>query len=68
MRKKNSAGHIDRSETLDDFLARDGLLVETEDSAIKEIIADQIRIARGTHDLSRTEIAARRKTNWRKPV
>jgi len=32
-------------ETFDDFLEKDGLLVETEDAAIKQIIADQIRTA-----------------------
>ncbi len=29
----------------DEFLAKEGLLAETEDAAIKEIIADQIKIA-----------------------
>jgi hypothetical protein len=31
-------------ETFDEFLAKDGILAETEDAAVKEIIADQIRI------------------------
>ena len=38
-------GHINRSEIFDEFLAKDGLLSETEDAAIKEIIADQIKVA-----------------------
>ena len=38
-------GHIDRSESFDEFLAKDGLLAETEDAALKEIIADQIKVA-----------------------
>jgi hypothetical protein len=33
--------HIDCSETFDEFLAKDGILTETEDAAIKEIIADK---------------------------
>ena len=39
-------GSIDRSETFDEFLAKQGLLGETEDAAIKEIIVDQIKVAR----------------------
>jgi antitoxin HicB len=42
---KTNKGTIDRSETLDEFLAKDGLLAETEDAALKEIIADQIKAA-----------------------
>jgi antitoxin HicB len=38
-------GSVDRSETFDDFLEKDGLLAETEDAAIKQIIADRIRAA-----------------------
>jgi hypothetical protein len=38
-------GSIDRSETFGEFLAKDGLLGETEDAALKEIIADQIKVA-----------------------
>ncbi len=43
MSKSQQNKHIDRSETLDEFLAKDGILAETEDAAIKEIIADQTR-------------------------
>ena len=42
---KNTKGSIDRSETFDEFLAKEGLLAETEDAALKEIIADQIKVA-----------------------
>jgi hypothetical protein len=42
---KAKKGYIDRSETFDEFLAKDGLLGETEDTALKEIIADQIKVA-----------------------
>jgi antitoxin HicB len=38
---KKRKGSIDRSETFDEFLAKEGLLAETEDAAIKEIIADR---------------------------
>ena len=43
--KKRAKGYIDRSETFDEFLAKDGLLAETEDAALKEIIADQLKVA-----------------------
>jgi hypothetical protein len=38
-------GQVDHTETFDEFLAGDGILAETEDAAIKEILADQIRVA-----------------------
>ena len=56
---------IDRSETFDEFLAKDGLLAETEDAAIKEIIADQIKVAMHKKGLSKTAMAARMKTSRR---
>jgi antitoxin HicB len=65
MKKKISKGHIDRSETFDEFLAKDGILAETEDVAIKEIIADQIKVAMDKQGLSKTEMAARMKTSRR---
>ena len=65
MAKKSRKGGIDRSETFDDFLAKDGILAETEDAAIKEIIADQIKVAMGKQKLSKTEMAARMKTSRR---
>ena len=43
--KKTAKGFIDRSETFDEFLAKDGLLAQTEDAALKEVIADQIKVA-----------------------
>lgn len=58
-------GFVDRSETFDDFLARDGLLAETEDAAIKDVIADQIRVAMDKQGLTKTEMAARMKTSRR---
>ena len=58
-------GYIDRSETFDEFLDKDGLLAETEDAAIKQIIADQIKVAMGKQRLSKTAMAARMKTSRR---
>jgi antitoxin HicB len=62
---KKKIGSIDRSETFDQFLEKDGLLAETEDAAIKEIIADQIRVAMDENQLSKSEMAARMKTSRR---
>lgn len=58
-------GHIDRSETFDEFLAKDGLLAETEEAALKEIIADQIKVAMDVEGLSKTAMAARMNTSRR---
>jgi len=58
-------GYIDRSETFDEFLDKDGLLAETEDAAIKRIIADQIKVAMDKQHLSKTAMAARMKTSRR---
>jgi antitoxin HicB len=58
-------GFVDRSETFDDFLEQDGLLAETEDAAIKQIIADQIRAAMDKQRVSKTAMAARMKTSRR---
>ncbi|HUZ32879.1 MAG TPA: Fis family transcriptional regulator [Xanthobacteraceae bacterium] len=64
-RAKPKRGSIDRSETFDSFLEKEGLLAETEDAAIKEIIADQIMVAMGEQHLSKSEMAARMKTSRR---
>ena len=63
--RKKKKGSIDRSESFDEFLAREGLLAETEDAAIKEIIADQIKLAMDKKGLSKTAMAARMKTSRR---
>lgn len=63
--RQKKKGSIDRSESFDEFLAREGLLAETEDAAIKEIIADQIRVAMDKKRLSKTAMAARMKTSRR---
>jgi len=65
MKKKRTKGSIDRSETFDEFLAKDGLLAETEDAALKEIIADQIKVAMKAEGLTKTAMATRMKTSRR---
>lgn len=62
---KKRKGSIDRGETFDEFLANEGLLAEAEDTAIKEIIADQIKIAMDEQRLSKSEMAIRMKTSRR---
>lgn len=64
-KRKKKKGYIDRSETFDSFLAKQSLLAETEDEAIKQIIADQIRVAMDKQGLTKTEMAARMKTSRR---
>ena len=64
-KKKTKNGYVDRSETFDEFLAKDGLLAETEDAALKEIIADQIRVAMSAEGLTKSAMAARMKTSRR---
>ena len=62
-RKKK--GYVDRTETFDEFLAKDGLLAETEDAALKAVISDQIIVAMNEGGLSKTAMAARMKTSRR---
>jgi antitoxin HicB len=58
-------GRIDRSETFDEFLATEGILAETEEAALKQVIADQIKAAMQTEGLSKTDMAARMMTSRR---
>lgn len=60
---KRRKGRIDRSETFDKFLAKD--LAETEDAAIEEVIADQIKVAMGKQGLTKAQMTARMKTSRR---
>jgi hypothetical protein len=62
---KKRRGHIDRSETFDELLAKDGLLADTENAALKEIIADQIVVAMKQERLTKTAMAARMHTSRR---
>jgi len=64
-RRARKKGYIDRRESFDEFLAKDGLLAEAEDSAIKEIVADQLKVAMEKQKLSKTAMAARMKTSRR---
>ncbi len=57
--KQEKKDTVDRSESFDAFLKRDGLLAETEDAAIKEIIADQIKVAMDRQGLSKTATTPR---------
>lgn len=63
--RKKKRGSIDRSESFDEFLAGHGLLAQAEDAAVKEIIADQIKVAMDKNGLSKTAMAARMKTSRR---
>jgi DNA-directed RNA polymerase beta subunit len=62
---KRKKGYVDRTETFDEFLEKDGLLAETEEAALKEIIADQIKIAMTQENLTKTAMAARMQTSRR---
>lgn len=56
-------GHIDRSESFDEFLASDGLLEETEEIALKQVIADQVAAAMVANGLTKKEMAERMHTS-----
>jgi antitoxin HicB len=51
--------------TFDSFLADQWLLEETEDAALKRIIADQITAAMAAQGLTKSAMAARMKTSRR---
>lgn len=56
-------GYIYRSETFDDFLAADGLLEETEELALKQIIADQLLAAMAEGHVTKTAMAKKMGTS-----
>lgn len=62
---KKRKGRVDRSESLDEFLASDGLLAETEDAALKQVIADQIQVAMSKQGITKSAMAARMRTSRR---
>jgi len=62
---KRTRGRIDRSEAFDEFLDKDGLLAETEDAALKAVIADQLARAMKTRRLTKSAMAARMRTSRR---
>lgn len=62
MKKK---GYIDRTETFDEFLDAQGLLDQTEEAALKRVIADQLKEAMSTKGISKTAMAERMRTSRR---
>ena len=52
-------------ETFDEFLEEHGMLAETEEAALKEVIADQIRRAMSEQGLTKTAMARRMQTDRR---
>lgn len=65
MERDESKGHIAQDETFDEFLAGQGMLADTEELALKEIIADQIREAMKEKGITKTAMAARMHTDRR---
>lgn len=53
------------NETFDEFLEEKGMLAETEEAALKEIIASQIKAAMVDQKLTKTEMASRMHTDRR---
>jgi antitoxin HicB len=53
------------AETFDDFLESENMLATCEEDAIKELIADQIRVAMREQGLTKTAMAARMRTDRR---
>jgi antitoxin HicB len=62
--KRRKRGSISK-ETLDEFLAGQGMLAACENHAIKEIIADQLAEAMKRQGLTKSAMAARMKTSRR---
>jgi hypothetical protein len=65
MTKPARKGAIARDETFDEFLGRQGLLAETEELAIKELIAGQIKSAMAAEGVTKTAMAQRMRTSRR---
>lgn len=61
--KKKANPHVGSS--FDEFLAEDGLLAECEHRALKEMLADQVRLAMAEQKLSKSEMARRMETSRR---
>ena len=61
MQKKK--GRIGRS--FDEFLAKQGILEECEELAVKQILAEQIKAAMERERLTKAEMAARMRTSRR---
>ena len=65
MMETRKKGSIARDETFDEFLSQQGLLPETEEMAIKELIAEQIRAAMEKQGITKTAMAVRMHTSRR---
>ena len=65
MTAKTQKGRIARDETFDEFLNEQGLLAETEERAIKELIAEQLRRAMAQEGITKTTLASRMQTSRR---
>jgi antitoxin HicB len=65
MEQGSEKGYIATDETLDEFLAEQGLLADCEELALKEIIADQIKEAMKAGGITKTAMAARMQTDRR---
>lgn len=51
--------------SFDDFLAKEGILETCEEQAIKQILADQIKVAMETQRLTKSAMAVRMQTSRR---
>lgn len=65
MKSNAKKGAIARDETFDEFLGSEGLLAETEELAIKELIAGQIKSAMAAEGVTKTAMAQRMRTSRR---
>jgi antitoxin HicB len=65
MMEKNKKGSIARDETFDQFLNKEGLLAQAEETAIKELIAEQIKSAMEVQGITKTAMATRMQTSRR---
>jgi antitoxin HicB len=63
VRKHNKKGRIGSS--FDSFLAKQGILEECEEQAIKQILADQIKAAMEKESLTKKAMAGRMQTSRR---
>ena len=65
MKHKALKGRVARDETFDEFLDEQGLLADAEELAIKELIAEQIKLAIAERGMTKTAIASRMHTSRR---
>jgi antitoxin HicB len=63
--EKKKKGSIARDETFDEFLNKEGLLAQAEETAIKELIAEQIKSAMKVQGITKTAMATRMQTSRR---